>query len=232
MPARPLHRVHCPQGVKMNTKPEAPMPALIGQTKLLAFVRTMIGASQGRQDDEHPLPPGPWDPWCGWRWSRSRPSVIARSTCGPVRLSTARSLNLGRHSSPTSLRIIPRPWMPSAAVTASATRWPSIRSGAQPGTAGRAPNGRGLGRSQPLDILGLSVRLWRLGHGVIHAQAASRWPASTILAARQLAASFLRRTLSLTSARQAVHGRRPFKRGYGRADGCCSHRRPPNTAGR
>ena len=35
----------------MNTKPESRPPALIGQTKLLAFVRTMIGASQGRQDD-------------------------------------------------------------------------------------------------------------------------------------------------------------------------------------
>ena len=30
--------------------------------KLLAFVRAMIGGSRGREDDEHPLPPGPWDP--------------------------------------------------------------------------------------------------------------------------------------------------------------------------
>lgn len=34
----------------------------ISQEKLLAFVRTMIGGSRGREDDEHPLPPGPWDP--------------------------------------------------------------------------------------------------------------------------------------------------------------------------
>jgi hypothetical protein len=32
------------------------------QQKLLAFVRAMIGGSRGREDDEHPLPPGPWDP--------------------------------------------------------------------------------------------------------------------------------------------------------------------------
>jgi len=34
----------------------------ISQEKLLAFVRAMIGGSRGREDDEHPLPPGPWDP--------------------------------------------------------------------------------------------------------------------------------------------------------------------------
>jgi hypothetical protein len=34
----------------------------ITQEKLLAFVHDMIGASSGREDDEHPLPPGPWDP--------------------------------------------------------------------------------------------------------------------------------------------------------------------------
>ena len=32
------------------------------QQKLLALVRAMIGGSRGREDDEHPLPPGPWDP--------------------------------------------------------------------------------------------------------------------------------------------------------------------------
>ena len=51
---------------------------------------------------------------------------------------------------------------------------PGGRSGAQPGFAGRAPNGRGLGRSQPLDILEPSVRFWLLGQGVLPAQAASR----------------------------------------------------------
>ena len=34
----------------------------ISQEKLLAFVSAMIGGSRGREDDEHPLPPGPWDP--------------------------------------------------------------------------------------------------------------------------------------------------------------------------
>ena len=34
----------------------------INQEKLLAFVRAMIGGSSGREDDEHPLPPGPYDP--------------------------------------------------------------------------------------------------------------------------------------------------------------------------
>lgn len=38
------------------------MKTELDQEKLLAFVRTMIGESQGREDDEHPLPPGPWDP--------------------------------------------------------------------------------------------------------------------------------------------------------------------------
>lgn len=30
--------------------------------KVFALVRAMIGSSGGREDDEHPLPPGPWDP--------------------------------------------------------------------------------------------------------------------------------------------------------------------------
>jgi len=45
----------------MNTKSVEPSLS-VGQEKLLAFVRAMIGTSQGREDDEHPLPPGPWDP--------------------------------------------------------------------------------------------------------------------------------------------------------------------------
>lgn len=46
----------------MNTKPVEPLQANIDQAKLFAFVRSMIGTSRGRDDDEHPLPPGPWDP--------------------------------------------------------------------------------------------------------------------------------------------------------------------------
>lgn len=46
----------------MNTE-QTNQPSLhISQEKLLAFVRAMIGGSRGREDDEHPLPPGPWDP--------------------------------------------------------------------------------------------------------------------------------------------------------------------------
>lgn len=42
---------------------QAKQPSLnISQEKLLSFVRAMIGGSTGREDDEHPLPPGPWDP--------------------------------------------------------------------------------------------------------------------------------------------------------------------------
>jgi len=43
----------------MNTEQRS---ILINQEKLLAFVYTMIGGRQGRENDEHPLPPGPWDP--------------------------------------------------------------------------------------------------------------------------------------------------------------------------
>jgi hypothetical protein len=32
------------------------------QEKLLAVVRAVVGRSNGREDDDHPLPPGPWDP--------------------------------------------------------------------------------------------------------------------------------------------------------------------------
>lgn len=46
----------------MNAKHEARPGAPIGQTKLLLFVRTMLGSHAGRPDDDHPLPPGPWDP--------------------------------------------------------------------------------------------------------------------------------------------------------------------------
>ena len=39
------------------------LPSLdVSREKLLAFVGAMIGGSRGREDDEHPLPPGPWDP--------------------------------------------------------------------------------------------------------------------------------------------------------------------------
>ena len=46
----------------MNTEQTEQQSLHISQEKLLAFVRSMIGGSRGREDDEHPLPPGPWDP--------------------------------------------------------------------------------------------------------------------------------------------------------------------------
>jgi hypothetical protein len=34
----------------------------VSQEQLLTLVRTLISGSRGREDEEHPLPPGPWDP--------------------------------------------------------------------------------------------------------------------------------------------------------------------------
>jgi hypothetical protein len=44
----------------MDTVPVTQQSLAIDQGSLLAFVRTMIDGD--REDDEHPLPPGPWDP--------------------------------------------------------------------------------------------------------------------------------------------------------------------------
>lgn len=46
----------------MNTEPTEQRSLHISQEQLLAVVRAMIGGSRGREDNEHPLPPGPWDP--------------------------------------------------------------------------------------------------------------------------------------------------------------------------
>lgn len=46
----------------MNTIKTKQQSLQISQEKLLAFVHAMIGGSRGREDEEHPLPPGPWDP--------------------------------------------------------------------------------------------------------------------------------------------------------------------------
>jgi hypothetical protein len=51
------------KGVKeMNTESTEQQSLHISQKELLAFVRAMIGGSRVREDDEHPLPPGRWDP--------------------------------------------------------------------------------------------------------------------------------------------------------------------------
>jgi len=46
----------------MNAKQVEKQSVRVSQENLLAFARAMIGGSRGREDDEHPLPPGPWDP--------------------------------------------------------------------------------------------------------------------------------------------------------------------------
>jgi hypothetical protein len=46
----------------MNTEETEQRSLYISSEKLLALVSAMIGGSRGREDDEHPLPPGPWDP--------------------------------------------------------------------------------------------------------------------------------------------------------------------------
>ena len=46
----------------MNTDQTEAQVSCIGQEKLLAVVRALIGGGGGREDDEHPLSPGPWDP--------------------------------------------------------------------------------------------------------------------------------------------------------------------------
>jgi hypothetical protein len=44
-----------------STQTEA-QPFHIGQEQFFALVQELIGGGRGREDDDHPLPPGPWDP--------------------------------------------------------------------------------------------------------------------------------------------------------------------------
>jgi hypothetical protein len=46
----------------MNTEQIEQLSLRLGREELLAFVREVIGTSRGREDDDHPVPPGPWDP--------------------------------------------------------------------------------------------------------------------------------------------------------------------------
>jgi hypothetical protein len=46
----------------MNTRQTEEASLCISQERLLGLVRAMTGESTGREDDEHPSPPGPWDP--------------------------------------------------------------------------------------------------------------------------------------------------------------------------
>jgi hypothetical protein len=47
---------------EMNTELLEQRSIHISPEKFLAFVSEMMGANVGREDDEHPLKPGPWDP--------------------------------------------------------------------------------------------------------------------------------------------------------------------------
>lgn len=46
----------------MNPEKTTDKTLHIGSQQLLALVRQLIGARRSREDDEHPLPPGPWEP--------------------------------------------------------------------------------------------------------------------------------------------------------------------------
>jgi hypothetical protein len=46
----------------VNTKQTEQSFLHLSAEQLLAFVRARTGGGAGREDDQHPLPPGPWDP--------------------------------------------------------------------------------------------------------------------------------------------------------------------------
>jgi hypothetical protein len=46
----------------MNVEQAEQRSLHVSREKFLAFVSEMLGTSVGREDDDHPLPPGPWDP--------------------------------------------------------------------------------------------------------------------------------------------------------------------------
>lgn len=46
----------------MNTGRTEQQSLHISREKLLTLISSFVGGSRGREDDEHPLPPGPWDP--------------------------------------------------------------------------------------------------------------------------------------------------------------------------
>ena len=46
----------------MNTMQTDERSLYVSQEQIMGLVRAMIGGDAGREDDEHPLPPGPWDP--------------------------------------------------------------------------------------------------------------------------------------------------------------------------
>jgi hypothetical protein len=61
----------------MNTDQVEQKRLNVSQQKLLNFVSMFLGADSGREDDEHPLAPGPWDPVI--RAALKRSSVLGPS---------------------------------------------------------------------------------------------------------------------------------------------------------
>jgi len=121
----------------MNFEQTELEPLHITQDKLLAFVRDMIGVNNGREDDDHPLPPGPWDPVIRvalrqvdsfgpspepWRVfdSNSAPSRTIKSVFGP-------QPEPGKSCSQAFLRSTLKFMTPSAAATGSVRKSHSIR---------------------------------------------------------------------------------------------------------
>jgi hypothetical protein len=80
----------------MNSEQTEESSLHISQEKLLAFVRTMFSGSTGREDDEHPLPPGPWDP--------------------VIRVALERTNVFGPHPEPWRVFGHPVPWRPMESV--------------------------------------------------------------------------------------------------------------------
>ena len=60
----------------MNTEHTEQQMLLISQEKLFAMVRGLIGGSAGREGDDQPLPPGPWDPVIRAALERNNVSVF------------------------------------------------------------------------------------------------------------------------------------------------------------
>jgi hypothetical protein len=72
----------------MNPRQTEEAPLYISQDRLLGLVRAMTGGDSGREDDEHPSPPGPWDPVIRVGLEQLRFSVPRRepsSSVGPER---------------------------------------------------------------------------------------------------------------------------------------------------
>ena len=107
----------------MNTDQAEQQPLQVSQEQLLTLVRTLISGSRGRVDDEHPLPPGPWDPII--RVALERLSVFGPHHPGVSGAAFGASIGF-RSSQAFSLGIL-KSGTPSVAVTVLGRKSPSIR---------------------------------------------------------------------------------------------------------